>query len=414
MLSSTLWRAFTTPVTYALIFILLVTAIMQIRYVNKALQRFDSTQVIPIQFVMFTLCVILGSAILYRDFEKTTAEQAGKFVGGCLLTFFGVFLITSGRQQKEDDDEDLLSEADGVEETIGLAHQDGNPSTPGQETPTPVSKSRRSSRLSRVSFAETIKAHSPREGADIPSMRFPASESPRSAQSSLGQEASPLLTNAWQTPWEPSTSPPRGVRTLSADSIVTASPLAGAPPAHSHPATPMRDSQGAPVYPTDLPITPRPLGPARTMSHHRSGTFISPSPLSSTVTTVVKDAFLRANDNRAAQQSSLRRIRSSIRASLFFNDDDVVPEQAVASDDNLVRTLTGGGRPLQEATEPDEDPTRRRSRSVSDTLGDFFRPKRKKRKDLFNNDVESGAGGVEEGNGSSESDGNGAATPQGS
>ncbi|KAF3770165.1 DUF803-domain-containing protein, partial [Cryphonectria parasitica EP155] len=97
MLSSTLLRAFTTPVTYVLIAILLGTAIMQIRYVNKALQRFDSTQVIPIQFVSFTLCVIIGSAVLYRDFERTTPERAIKFIGGCFLTFFGVFLITSGR-----------------------------------------------------------------------------------------------------------------------------------------------------------------------------------------------------------------------------------------------------------------------------------------------------------------------------
>ncbi|KAH8910088.1 DUF803-domain-containing protein, partial [Coniochaeta sp. PMI_546] len=97
MLSSTFLGAFTTPVTYVLVLVLLGTAIMQVRYVNRALQRFDSTQVIPIQFVMFTLCVIIGSAVLYRDFERTTARQAAKFVGGCLLTFFGVFLITTGR-----------------------------------------------------------------------------------------------------------------------------------------------------------------------------------------------------------------------------------------------------------------------------------------------------------------------------
>src|SRR3569833_4521366 len=96
MLSSTLFGAFTTPVTYVLIIILLGTAVMQVRYVNKALQRFDSTQVIPIQFVMFTLCVIIGSAVLYRDFARTTAEQAAKIVGGCLLFFFGVFLFFCG------------------------------------------------------------------------------------------------------------------------------------------------------------------------------------------------------------------------------------------------------------------------------------------------------------------------------
>lgn len=63
---------------------------MQIRYVNRALQRFDSTQVIPIQFVLFTISVIIGSAVLYRDFESATGDRIGKFVGGCLLTFLGV------------------------------------------------------------------------------------------------------------------------------------------------------------------------------------------------------------------------------------------------------------------------------------------------------------------------------------
>ncbi|KAI8233251.1 putative magnesium transporter NIPA7 [Colletotrichum sp. SAR 10_96] len=104
MLSSTLLGAFKTPVTYALLFTLLFTAVMQVRYVNKALQRFSSTQVIPVQFVLFTLCVIVGSAVLYRDFERTSAEQAVKFVGGCFFTFSGVVLITSGRVEEDIED----------------------------------------------------------------------------------------------------------------------------------------------------------------------------------------------------------------------------------------------------------------------------------------------------------------------
>ncbi len=77
----------------------------------------------------------------------------------------------------------------------------------------------------------------------------------------------------------------------------------------------------------------------------------------------------------------------------------------------MARTLTGGGttsRQAQDGADQEDDPTRRRSRSVSDTLGDFFRPKRKKRKDMFNSDVESSAGaGVGRDNGNGESDGGG-------
>ncbi len=105
LLSDTLWMALTFPITYFLVAILIFSALMQIRYVNRALQRFDSTQVIPIQFVLFTLSVIIGSAVLYRDFESTTAARAAKFVGGCLLTFLGVYLITSGRPQDSDEEE---------------------------------------------------------------------------------------------------------------------------------------------------------------------------------------------------------------------------------------------------------------------------------------------------------------------
>lgn len=112
-----MWHVITFPITYLLVFVLVSSALMQIRYINRALQRFDSTQVIPTQFVLFTLAVIIGSGVLYRDFESITAERATKFVGGCLLTFLGVSFITSGRVRA--DDESSFSSED-EEGSIGL------------------------------------------------------------------------------------------------------------------------------------------------------------------------------------------------------------------------------------------------------------------------------------------------------
>jgi hypothetical protein len=112
-----LWHVITFPITYLLVFVLVSSALMQIHYINRALQRFDSTQVIPTQFVLFTLAVIIGSAVLYRDFESITAERAAKFVGGCLLTFLGVYFITSGRVHA--DNESSFSSED-EEGSIGL------------------------------------------------------------------------------------------------------------------------------------------------------------------------------------------------------------------------------------------------------------------------------------------------------
>ncbi|KAJ5752112.1 hypothetical protein N7520_009029 [Penicillium odoratum] len=117
LLSFTLWHVITYPITYLLVFVLISSALMQIRYINRALQRFDSTQVIPTQFVLFTLSVIIGSAVLYRDFNSMSAVRAGKFVGGCLMTFLGVYFITSGRVRS--DGESTFSTED-EEEAIGL------------------------------------------------------------------------------------------------------------------------------------------------------------------------------------------------------------------------------------------------------------------------------------------------------
>ncbi|KAF6843305.1 duf803 domain membrane protein [Colletotrichum musicola] len=377
MLSSTLLGAFKTPVTYALLFILLFTAVMQVRYVNKALQRFSSTQVIPIQFVTFTLCVIVGSAVLYRDFERTSAEQAVKFVGGCLFTFFGVFLITSGRL--EEDIDDGISDVDGVEETIGLAEQDPSNPLPPSATSIPSSKSRRSSKAS-VGFPTNngSKPFSMQHDSGIPSLRVPNASS---AGNLIAVESEPLLTN----PWSNSTDeilPPPGTRTISDDSIQTFPGLGFSP---SEPATPLYDGTLQPGFPTDRPVTPRPALPGqRPHSHQYPGPLFSPSPLSSTVSAVVKDTLLRGAESPLMRRASVRRLRSSIRASLFMPEDGVSTEGDLERQDLMSRSNGSEIGVLPERTRTAGEGVPReyqtgRPRSLSDTLGEFFRVKRKRR-----------------------------------
>ncbi|CAO0796149.1 unnamed protein product [Mucor circinelloides] len=97
LLSLTFFKMFAYPVSYLLIFVLVVTAVLQIKYLNKALQRFDSTEVIPTQFVLFTVSAIIGSAVLYHDFDDMDMEQMSRFMSGCAIEFLGVYLITSKR-----------------------------------------------------------------------------------------------------------------------------------------------------------------------------------------------------------------------------------------------------------------------------------------------------------------------------
>ncbi|KAI0321861.1 magnesium transporter NIPA-domain-containing protein [Amylostereum chailletii] len=80
-------------ITYPTVLVLAGTGVCQIRYLNRALMRFDSKVVIPTQFVLFNLSAILGSAILYGDFRRATFHQFVTFMYGCAATFGGVFII---------------------------------------------------------------------------------------------------------------------------------------------------------------------------------------------------------------------------------------------------------------------------------------------------------------------------------
>ncbi|TRM68259.1 magnesium transporter NIPA-domain-containing protein [Schizophyllum amplum] len=84
---------FTHWITYVVIAVLILTGVGQIRYLNRALMRFDSKVVIPMQFVLFNLSAIVGSAILYGDFERAKFHQIVTFLYGCGATFLGVFII---------------------------------------------------------------------------------------------------------------------------------------------------------------------------------------------------------------------------------------------------------------------------------------------------------------------------------
>ncbi|CAK7236676.1 hypothetical protein SCUCBS95973_009688 [Sporothrix curviconia] len=394
MLSSTLLGAFLTPMTYVLLVILLGTAVMQVRYVNKALQRFDSTQVIPIQFVMFTLCVIIGSAVLYRDFERTTAEQAAKFVGGCLLTFFGVFIITSGRpphnedDEDDEDEEDEVSVADGPVESINLADQ-ANAGTDDAAPQTPIGRttirhgSRRLSRASRVNFVGTLTNRPLSLATDtgIPSQRTPlvtpslaatsvpriamappSSAAPREGESAgagdyltykddddEGQEegsgsdepSQPLLENPWRSasvstavdhyssldaPTTPAGAirPSLGPSPFSADSVLHA---IGTSSGSNNAAT---SSTPAPPI-ADRPVTPSAVLRPPSQYLHQSP-MISPSPLlSSTMSAVMADTILQHLDGtspQTARRPSTRRVRPSLRSSLFVPQGELLLDDA--------------------------------------------------------------------------------------
>lgn len=95
--------------------ILLITGVGQIRYLNRALMKFDSKVVVPTQFVLFNTTAIVGSAVLYRDFDKLPFERFVIFLYGCAATFLGVFILARPSPAAVDDDESSTVQGDGLD-----------------------------------------------------------------------------------------------------------------------------------------------------------------------------------------------------------------------------------------------------------------------------------------------------------
>lgn len=302
LLSDTLWRTLTFPVTYLLVFVLVSTAFLQIRYLNRALQRFDSTQVIPTQFVLFTLSVIIGSAILYRDFESATAERFAKFIGGCILTFLGVYLITSGREKGGGGQDDGIDIGD-EEEGIGLIDEERYEDDPVEEE-----SDRRNSKAGILNegFSESSRRQS---GSSIP----PHILTPRAL--SLSSDAltdtdegvqTPMIKNPWRRSLEDifripsSTANPRpGLST--SQSADPAAPL--------QPATPTREQVSRrQSYQQKTPDLPQTIS-RRSVSRMMPGPLISP--LSSPLSAIVADTIRRGVDSPSHGGSRIRRARLS-------------------------------------------------------------------------------------------------------
>lgn len=319
LLSDTLWRALTFPITYLLVFILVVSALAQIRYVNRALQNFDSTQVIPVQFVLFTISVIIGSAVLYRDFQAADASRFGKFFGGCALTFFGVYLITSGRAGNDIEGE--TDDLDDEENTIGLVDE---------ERYVDNNEEGLTRRKSSVSFVLDGPDGSRRSSKGQVNRRSSSTRTPprllmhtSTASSRRSGTESPILEDPWQSTGNLSASS----RPRLGDSAIS-SPLLPSEAQRTH----------APVTPSTPSTLKRPSKLSRrSMARLAPGPYVSP--LSSSLSAVVADQIRRGQDSPSNRRrpSGLRKSKSQ-RATIASNSDETgstplkasqLPEEAV-------------------------------------------------------------------------------------
>ncbi|KAG0147437.1 hypothetical protein CROQUDRAFT_656182 [Cronartium quercuum f. sp. fusiforme G11] len=106
LLNQMFLECFTYPISWLVLAILIITAITQVIFLNRALQQFDSKHVVPVQFVLFTIFAIIGSSILYQDFNEVSSAGALNFVFGCLFIFIGVYVLTCPEEEPKSGEEE--------------------------------------------------------------------------------------------------------------------------------------------------------------------------------------------------------------------------------------------------------------------------------------------------------------------
>lgn len=387
-----MWHVITFPISYLLVAVLVSSAVMQVRYINRALQRFDSTQVIPTQFVLFTLSVIIGSAVLYRDFESATTSRALKFVGGCGLTFFGVYFITSGRVHHDDE----LSYGDEDEEEV-VGFLDGERYRDSIDGPSPLE--RRSQKSNEVGISNPSQLRSSRNSEHSSTSERQSLSTPKGLLSpaesdqdgslsgdSLSQDlasSSPpiqsqsLTSNPWamaertshtQSQTDPSFQDNVPATPPSRQPHVAQTPplLLRFPAAPTNEDSPSSTNVGHPEQSNNslrLPSEVKTPGqrrrstPRTPQSNHRNSVTLrlTPgpliTPLSSTLSAVVADSLLRGEGNSVKhQRSKSARVRRLAAAPLLadsFSNEDHVPNFVIDGhhiDSSAVTATPGSSR----------------------------------------------------------------------
>ncbi|XP_077349212.1 NIPA-like protein 2 isoform X1 [Lithobates pipiens] len=89
----------TYAIFYVMAVLMIVSCVFQVKFLNQAMQLYNATEVVPINFVFFTTSAILAGIIFYQEFQDAAILNIFMFIFGCFLSFFGVFLIA--RNQKK-------------------------------------------------------------------------------------------------------------------------------------------------------------------------------------------------------------------------------------------------------------------------------------------------------------------------
>ncbi|WFD42008.1 hypothetical protein MPSI1_000645 [Malassezia psittaci] len=190
------------PLFYLLFVILVGTAVIQLVYLNRALQLFDSRHVIPTQFVLFTVSTISGSAILYRDFAQMSWLKTSGFLIAVLTTFLAVNILTSSSNTIDAvDEEGLTSYANQTSILTGEIPHDASLQPPNT-SPVEVTDTSNDT-VSRTYLGSRRRAYTTPNPHDAPGIDRPSQKLANFA-AALVEQSQTYLRRGHSNPWRAS------------------------------------------------------------------------------------------------------------------------------------------------------------------------------------------------------------------
>uniref|UniRef100_A0A8B9G8S4 Magnesium transporter NIPA2 n=1 Tax=Amazona collaria TaxID=241587 RepID=A0A8B9G8S4_9PSIT len=85
------------PLGWVLLVCLVICISIQINYLNKALDIFNTSVVTPIYYVLFTTAVMMCSAILFKEWQHMVLDNIIGTISGFLTIVSGIFLVHAFR-----------------------------------------------------------------------------------------------------------------------------------------------------------------------------------------------------------------------------------------------------------------------------------------------------------------------------
>ncbi len=85
----------TNPLFWIFLISVITTVSIQMNYLNKSLDIFDTSVVTPIYYVFFTSFVIIASAILFKEWHSMTIENIIGSLCGFSIVIIAIFLLNA-------------------------------------------------------------------------------------------------------------------------------------------------------------------------------------------------------------------------------------------------------------------------------------------------------------------------------